>query len=139
MEKVFPRQIDSLEKIFEFIQDFVLQQELLQDVAYTVNLAVEEIFTNLVKYDPMGSTGILIDLVRSGNDLTIRLIDSDSNRFDITKWQEVDNARDVQERKAGGLGLHLVRNIVDHVYYDYVNRTSTITMIKHLEQNDVGH
>jgi len=139
MERIFPRQIESLEKIFEFIREFIEQHHLRHSVAYTVNLAVEEIFTNLVKYDPRGSTGISINLAKNRDDLTIRLIDSDSNRFDITKWRGEDIAQTLRKKKVGGLGLHLVRNMVDDVYYDYENRTSTITMVKHLEHDDVGH
>jgi serine/threonine-protein kinase RsbW len=140
MERIFPRQINSLESIFEFTREFIERNQLPDSVAYTLNLAVEEIFTNLVKYDPRGSTGILIDLAKTGYDLTIRLIDSDSNRFDLTKWsgEDIPQTGD-REDKVGGLGLLLVRNMVDDVYYNYENRTSTITMIIHLEHDDVEH
>ncbi|MGH7451971.1 MAG: ATP-binding protein [bacterium] len=39
----------------------------------------------------------------------------------------------MEERQPGGLGLHLVKKMVDRLDYEYVNQQNKITLIKHLE------
>jgi len=39
----------------------------------------------------------------------------------------------LEERKPGGLGIHLVKRLVDHIDYEYADRNSTTTFIKNLE------
>ncbi len=51
------------------------------------------------------------------------------NNLDVTKTLE--------ERRIGGIGLHLVRNVVDKITYEYEDRNACITLIKHLEDTNV--
>jgi anti-sigma regulatory factor (Ser/Thr protein kinase) len=55
-------------------------------------------------------------------------------RFDITAAQPADMSRVITNRPVGGLGIHLVKQIMDEIAYEYDerNRRSTITLIKHL-------
>ena len=62
--------------------------------------------------------------------LAIRLRDFDVERFDPTQTPPVDTSRPIAERRAGGLGIHLVRQIADRIHYDYQGRDSTITVTK---------
>lgn len=133
MEKKFKRKISSLEEVFNFIHEFSAANGLDESVVFTINLAVEEIFTNMVKYSTENSNDILLDLKMDKNDLVIHLTDFDVEPFDITKTAEVDTRQTLQERKAGGLGIHLVKQMMDEIDYEYKDRRSKITLIKHLE------
>ena len=62
--------------------------------------------------------------------LAIRLRDFDVERFDPTETPPVDTSRPIAERRRGGLGIHLVRQIADRIDYDYRDRDSTITVTK---------
>jgi anti-sigma regulatory factor (Ser/Thr protein kinase) len=48
----FPRSFDSLEEIFAFTSEFFGRHELDRDLLPTVDLVLEELFTNMVKYSP---------------------------------------------------------------------------------------
>ena len=65
------------------------------------------------------------------------LTDFDTEPFDITQTNEVDVNKRIEERKPGGLGLHLTKRMVDKIDYDYKDRKSKITLIKNLEKKDV--
>jgi len=133
MEKLFKRTFESLEEVFDFIEAFVKANGIGRDAAYTINLAVEELFTNMVKYNPDNANDISISIQRNNNDLSVTLLDSDAEPFDLTQTAEVDITQTLAERKAGGLGIHLIKKMVDHLEYEYNNRQSRITLIKRLE------
>jgi serine/threonine-protein kinase RsbW len=134
MEKKFKREVASLENIFRFVGDFANANTIDEGTVFTINFVVEEIFTNMVKYSPESSNDILVGLEREDRTLTIRLTDSDVEPFDLTKSAEVDIHQALKERKVGGLGIHLVRKMVDSVDYEYKDRTSKVTLKKTLEK-----
>ena len=133
MEKNFKREINALDEIFEWIGAFLTAQQIDPAAAYAINLAIEELFTNMVKYSAGSADDVLIAIDRNGKDLVVTMIDSGSKRFDVTKSAEVDVTQGLEDRQPGGLGLHLVKKMVDSLDYEYVNQQNKITLIKHLE------
>ncbi len=133
MEKRFKREINALDEVFEWIAAFMAAHQIDQGAAYAVNLAVEELFTNMVKYGAGNAADILIAIDRNENDLVVTMIDSGGESFDVTKSAEVDVTQALENREPGGLGLHLVKKMVDRLDYEYVNQQNKITLIKHLE------
>jgi anti-sigma regulatory factor (Ser/Thr protein kinase) len=102
-----------------------------------MQLAAEELFTNLVKYSRGGRESIRVDLSRQADRLSLRLVDEDVDDFDPAQAPPVDVAAPLAERRAGGLGLYLVHAYVDDLTYTYEARTLTITATKSLEAHDV--
>ena len=134
MEQKFKREIRSLEKIFDFISGFSTANRIGDSDVFVIKFVVEEIFTNMVKYNSRSNKDILVSLRRHSNTLSISLIDFDVDPFDLTKTEEVDIHQSLRERKVGGLGLHLVKKMVDKVDYEYKNRESKVTLTKTLEK-----
>ncbi|MFQ5602073.1 MAG: ATP-binding protein [bacterium] len=134
MQKHFKRDLKSLEKIFTFIDAFCDQNQIDESVSFTLKLVVEELFTNMVKYNDVSQHAILLELSKQDQNLIIRLTDPDAEAFDITKTKDVKVDKHLQDRKVGGLGIHLVKKFVDQIDYEYENRKSQITLTKHLEK-----
>jgi anti-sigma regulatory factor (Ser/Thr protein kinase) len=132
MKRKFKRDLTSLEKIFSSIGEFITHNRIDESIVFTINLVVEELFTNMIKYT-QSTQEILICLQLKKSHLIISITDFDVNAFDITKSGQVDINRRLEERKPGGLGLHLVKEMVDDIQYEYKNRNSKITLIKNLE------
>jgi len=133
MEKSFKRATDSLEGVFAFLQDFAAAEGLDESVTYIMNLVVEELFTNMVKYSPQGAPEIPIRLTVNDGQLVMRLVDHDVEEFDITKTKRVNTDLPLEQRKPGGLGLHLIKHMVDEIDYQYKDKSSLITIKKQLE------
>jgi anti-sigma regulatory factor (Ser/Thr protein kinase) len=110
----FARNPDSLEAIFDFIGGIGLDASLRMPVEF----AVEELFTNMVKYGK-GSTEIRLTLSQIPGGVEVTLIDHGSEPFDITKVPDADIGLPIEQREPGGLGLHLVRRMVDSLEYEY--------------------
>ena len=98
-----------------------------------LNLALEEAVTNVMMYAyPSGLYGsVELDASREGNELKFVLYDS-GTPFDPTARPEVDTAAGLEDRSIGGLGIHLVRQIMDSVKYDRLDGYNILTMIKNL-------
>ena len=133
MEKKFKRDFQSLGTVFDFISEFVNQQEIDESILFSINFIIEELFTNMVKYNAKGKSDILLGLEKVEKKLLIKLIDFDSEPFDLTKKEEVDTNLTLDERTPGGLGIHLVKKMADDVKYEYQNRQSKIIITKNLE------
>jgi len=97
-----------------------------------VSFIVEELFTNMVKYNPAARHDISVSLEHAPEQLTVRLIDTDVEPFDVTSAPLIDIEKPLEDRSIGGLGLHLVRNMADTLLYEYADRRSVVTFTKSL-------
>jgi sigma-B regulation protein RsbU (phosphoserine phosphatase) len=127
VQRYFRRSFDSLEPAFGFIEDFFRARGIDAALREPVNFIVEELFTNMVKYNPGNEHDIAVALGCSRDSLTVRLIDFDVEPFDVTRAPAVDIEKPLAERQIGGLGLHLVRKMADTLRYEFADRRSTIT------------
>jgi anti-sigma regulatory factor (Ser/Thr protein kinase) len=132
VQQYFRRTFDSLEGVFAFVEAFLAARSLDPDLRAPVCFMVEELFTNLVKYNAASPHDIAISLGHTPRQLTVQLMDFDVEPFDVTRAPTVDTNKPLQEREPGGLGLHLVRQMADTLRYDYAERCSTITFTKAL-------
>lgn len=130
--RTFPRSYDSIKDIFEFTADAFARLRIDSSLLRTIDLVVEELFTNIVKYSTMSDAAVRIDLTRIAGGVEVTLTDYDVEPFDVTRVPDVDVGLPIEERKPGGLGLHLIRQLVDCVEYEYSSesRQSRITVRK---------
>jgi len=131
-EKLLPRTAACLPEIFDFMDRFFARAGVGDEHRMPMQFAVEELFTNLVKYSRGGSREILLELKREGGRLVVSLTDFDVEPFDIRTVPDVNVNLKLSERRPGGLGIHLLKRMVDDVGYEYVDRRSTTTFIKEL-------
>jgi anti-sigma regulatory factor (Ser/Thr protein kinase) len=132
MERQFRKSIDSLDQVFAFLDEEFGRHDPDPTAVYALTLAVEEFFTNFVKYNPESDRDVTVGVGLEGEALAVRLIAHDVNSFDVTATGPVDLTLALEERKPGGLGIHLSRHMLDDVRYEYADRRSTITLIKRL-------
>ncbi len=137
MERHFKRSFDSLDGIFAFIDTFFEEASTDASLAYPVSFSVEELFTNMVKYNADGPAEILIRIEAVEGGVKVSLVDYDSDPFDINDAPPAPTDAPLEERPIGGLGLHLIKHMVDSLHYDYANRRSTVSFTRTLESGDV--
>lgn len=87
----------------------------------------------MVKYNATGESDIRIEMAVREHDLVVSITDFDTPRFDPAgEAPPVDVNRPLEERREGGLGIHLVKQMMDRIEYSHQNRTGTITLRKRL-------
>ena len=136
MERYFPRDISALASITAFAEGFLEGNGLAAAYSFPVNFVIEELFTNMVKYSG-GGKEIGVRLEMAGNAIIMRVTEFDVEPFDPTAAPDADTTLPLEQRTPGGLGLHLIRRMVDSIEYEYVNRESRITVTKRLENAHV--
>jgi anti-anti-sigma factor len=128
----FKRSLDSLEGIFAFTAETFATQQLDQRLIPVVDLTLEELFTNMVKYGHTSDAAVRLDLTRVPGGVEVTLTDPGVEFFDVTRSADVDVSLPIEQRTPGGLGLHLIKKMVDFIEYQYLeeSRTSRITFRK---------
>jgi anti-sigma regulatory factor (Ser/Thr protein kinase) len=129
--RTFRRSFDSIQDIFAFTAEVFASEHVDPVLLPSVDLTVEELFTNMVKYTA-SSAAVRIDMTKVAGGVEVTLTDYDVEPFDLTQAADVDIDRPIEQRKPGGLGLHLIRRLVDCVHYEYSaeSRQSRITFRK---------
>ncbi len=130
MQKKLNRSYDSLEEMYEITERFFLSEDVETSIRFPVHFVMEELFTNMVKYQPDNSSDILLAVNTSDGEVTVSLTDYDVDAFDVTVDRKIDTDAPLEERTPGGLGLHLIHKMVDTLDYDYADRQSTVTFTK---------
>ena len=136
-EKTFTRDVDNLGDIYRFAEDQMLAGDIDDSVRFPIQLALEELFVNLVTYNPGARKDILVGIEIANKGVAVTITDHDAAEFDVTKQRGVDTSASLTERKPGGLGLHLIQHMVDTLEYDYRNGRSRIRFSKEPEASDV--
>jgi anti-sigma regulatory factor (Ser/Thr protein kinase) len=131
----FRRDIESLGEVFQFLEDFIDEKAVDEGAAFCINLVVEELFTNMVKYNVGGRDHIAISAERVNDHVLLELIDWDVEPFDPGTVKKVAVSAGISERNPGGLGLHLVQKMVDDLDYTYdpETRRMRVSVTKVLE------
>ena len=135
MERRFQRDLSSLPELSRFVQEFLSRQGLAPSNAYDLDLILEELFTNVLKYSS-GTDEVAVRLTRDDSIVTIALSEYGAARaYDITRSPEPDLSRPMAERPVGGLGIHMVRQLAETIRYEYKDRVSTTTITKKVSAN----
>ena len=129
MQRDFKRHLDSLAGLYEFSEKIMAKENLPDGVRFPVHLAMEELFVNMVHYNPTVTTDIEVS-ISVGDTVTVSLVDNGGAEFDVTEKRSVDVAAPLEERKPGGLGVHLVQNLVDTLQYDYQDGRGEVIFTK---------
>lgn len=137
MDKTFARNFDSLAAVYEFAEQLLAKHKIDEAVRFPVHLSIEELFTNMVKYNPDSESEIDIDIVVEGGLVTVTLTEDDVDEFDVTRPTNVNPGASLVERVPGGLGLYLLQNLVDSLEYCYEGRRSRVIFTKESGQKNV--
>lgn len=121
--------LEEITRLAEEIERFVESRLLPGKLAFQLNLAVEEIVTNSIKYgyDDQGEHQIELVLETKEGAVLVTVID-DGRQFNPLEAPEADTGLSAEDRPVGGLGIHLVRQIMEDVEYRRENSRNILTM-----------
>ena len=123
----------KIEQLNTFIKDVTTQLDMEAKLAGNVRLAVEEAVVNVMNYAyPIGVEGSITLFAKSDRHWLKFIIVDSGVPFDPTKALQVDTTLSVEERPIGGLGIHLVRNLMDSINYERVDGKNILTLRKRI-------
>ncbi|MCF6240552.1 MAG: ATP-binding protein [Bacteroidales bacterium] len=126
--------ISGMEIMNEQLAKLVKDWEIADDVAFSMNLALEEIVTNIIDYGYKGveDYDIIIRFTLEKHRLRIQIKDNapEFNPLDVKDPDDLD--KPLEERNVGGLGIHLVKKFTDNFSYRRSNGKNIVTLTKNL-------
>ena len=131
-----PNDVQEVPQLNVFVDEVCEQADFDMSTTLKLNLAIEEAVVNVMNYAyPAGEKGD-VDIEAMINDEYLVFVISDSGTpFDPTAKAEVDTPLSVEERGIGGLGIHLIRQIMDTINYERVDGKNVLTLRKKLTKN----
>lgn len=123
----------ELRKVQREVEGFYSFHNLSGRVVHAINLAIDEVITNIIHYAYSDDdTHIInIQLLMSDNALTLT-IEDDGIPFNPLDTTTPDTESSLEDRPIGGLGLHLVKNFMDEYHYTYLDKKNRLTLKKNI-------
>jgi anti-sigma regulatory factor (Ser/Thr protein kinase) len=121
----------ELPSLAEGIEAFALTHGLAPRVALELQVVLDELIVNITQHGYQGETGrpIVVDLKLDPGMVTIR-IEDEARPFDPLLLPQPDFSPQPEDRKSGGLGVYLVRKLMDEVEYERVGERNCLTLRK---------
>ena len=128
-----PNDVQATTELGMFVDEVCENVGFDMSTTLKLNLAIEEAVVNVMNYAyPAGTKGD-VDIDAEANDELLKFVISDSGTpFDPTTKGEVDTTLSAEERGIGGLGIHLIRQIMDTINYERVDGKNVLTLSKKL-------
>ncbi|HSF59020.1 MAG TPA: SpoIIE family protein phosphatase [Candidatus Binatia bacterium] len=128
--------LSELDRVNQTLAAFARRRGLAAKVVHDLNLALEEILINIISY---GYTD------KRDHEITVRLrtepgevgidVEDDGQPFNPLEVPEPDTTTPLEERKVGGLGIHLVRKLMDGLEYKRLNDRNLLTIKKKTQES----
>jgi len=131
ISEVFLNKRPEIQRLGAVAERFGADHGLSDDDMMAINLALDEVITNIIDYgyDDQADHEIHVTMAVEGERLTIE-VEDDARQFDPLQAPPPDLDLPLEERPVGGLGIHIVRSLMDTVEHQRRNDRNVLTMQK---------
>jgi sigma-B regulation protein RsbU (phosphoserine phosphatase) len=130
---VLPNDIETIPQLNEFIDLVAEEVGLDMSLTMSLNLAMEEAVVNVMDYAyPDGQKGNVDIEVTADQEWMTFVITDTGIAFDPTTKEDADTTLSAEERPIGGLGIFLVRQLMDDINYKREGNKNVLTLGKKL-------
>ena len=128
-----PNDVQTIQLLNEFVDNVCEAAGFDMSECMRMNLAIEEAVVNVMNYAyPKGVKG-MVNIDATISDKGLKFVISDNGTpFDPTAKEEVDTTLSAEERGIGGLGIHLIRQIMDSINYEHIDGRNVLTLLKRI-------
>jgi sigma-B regulation protein RsbU (phosphoserine phosphatase) len=127
--------VSELDGVNQSLMEFGQRHGLPSKVVHDLNLAIEEILTNIISYGYTDNREheVKVRLSAQLGEVSVE-IEDDGQPFNPLEAPEPDITKPLEERKIGGLGIHLVRKLMDSLEYKRQGERNLLTIKKKSEE-----
>ncbi|MGD2187878.1 MAG: ATP-binding protein [Desulfobacterales bacterium] len=128
--------LSELDALCQNLEEFGQSCGLSKKCIFEANLALDELFTNIISYGFNDKNEHTIQITISvQNDELVVHIEDDGIPFNPTKVESPDLECTIDECRIGGLGIHLAKNLMDDVCYQRCKDRNILTLRKNIKEN----
>ena len=128
-ELIVEANYESLHKVINFVDEELVRSRCTPQLQGNIHLAVEEIFTNIAKYAYHPASGRVSVSIAVADEVLIRFEDT-GKPYNPMEHPEPDLDKPLMEREIGGLGVFLVKKMMDKIDYIRLDNKNVLTMAK---------
>lgn len=121
--------ISEMESVSSFVEEILESEEISPKTIISFNICLDEILSNVIQYS--GCTFVEIGVSNNGKRVSMRFVD-DGEEYDPKQNPDPDITAPVEERKIGGLGLFMIKKMMDAVEYERVDGKNILTVRKYI-------
>ena len=130
-ELVLKNQIGELVRVNQFVEDIAEELGLDAELKMNLNLVLEEMVSNVIFYAYPQEKDATIELTAAFDRKELTFVLSDrGEEFDPTLKEDADPNINPVDRKIGGMGIYIVKNIMNEVSYQRLEGKNLLTMTK---------
>lgn len=136
MEKklVLINEISEINRLTGFIEELGEELNLAPDLVFNLNLVLEEAVSNVILYAyPKGEQQKIVLTAKKSDKSLIFVLTDSGKEFDPTQAPDADVTLSAEDRPIGGLGIFLIRQIMNRVEYQRIEGKNVLTLGKQLE------
>ena len=125
----------EIKRMAEELEDWCHEQSISEDIAFQLDLVLDEMVSNVIRHGikDSGQHIIEVNLHRDGQQLILE-IEDDGIPFNPFDAPVPDITKPIEERRPGGLGVFLVRQMMDSLDYERRNGKNYLLIKKSLEE-----
>ena len=129
--------LSELDALCQKLEKFGESMGLSKKCIFEANLALDELFTNIISYgfDDKNEHTIRITISLQNDELVFN-IEDDGMPFNPTEAETPDLECTIEECRIGGLGIHLAKNLMDEVCYQRCNDKNILTLKKNVKETE---
>ena len=132
-ELIINNQIEELERLAIFVEEGSEELGLDPETTMNLNLALEEVVSNVILYAYPREMGEKITIMAQTEKQSLIFTITDKGKeFDPTNVEEADVTLSAEEREIGGLGIFIVKNIMNEVTYQRLDGKNILTLKKNI-------
>lgn len=124
--------IENISKVTDFVDAFLDEYKCPFKIKMQIDIAIDELFGNIANYaygDQTGEATVCVEWNEAKSSVTILFIDQ-GIPFNPLETEEPDITLSVEERKIGGLGIHMVKKNMDEIEYQYAEGQNRLKISK---------
>ena len=134
-EIIIKNEIAELERVAVFVEEVSQLLSLDSETTMNLNLALEEVVSNVILYAYPQKMGENIIIKASSDDnILVFTITDKGDEFDPTKVEDADITLAAEDREIGGLGIFIVKNIMNEVTYQRLDGKNILILKKNIKK-----
>lgn len=128
----FPARFEFLDEIRDLVAQVARENSFTEKAIYSLQLAADEAASNIIEHAYEGISNATLDITCDMQDDTMVITMRDTGKpFDPSKVKQPNIKADLSDRQIGGLGVYLMRKLMDEVRYESNSKTGNLlTMTK---------
>ena len=127
-----PNRLSELRRVSEWVRSFALECQLTRDLAYALELSVNEALTNVISYAYRDDAqhDIVVELFAQPDRIRVK-VEDDGAPFNPLELLVEEPPQSLEKSRPTGRGIPLMRNLMDELHYVRSDSRNVLTMVMH--------